>query len=53
MGPHGSIKYYIEVITKELMGVVVENRVGLLEFDVDSPQRDGLNVSSLLKMFCI
>ena len=46
MGPHGTIKYYIEVIVEE-PGVEKDPRVVLLEFDVDSPQRDGLKVSSL------
>ena len=46
MGPHGTIKYYIEVIVEE-PNIEEDHRVGLLEFDVDSPQRKGLNVSYL------
>ena len=46
VGPHGIIKYYIEVITKEL-GFEVDHRMELLEFIVDSPQKEGLTVSFL------
>ena len=46
MGPYGTIKYYIEVIVEE-PSIKENHRVGLLEFDVDSPQREELDVSSL------
>ena len=38
MGPHGTIKYYIEVIVEQ-PGVEEDHRVRLLEFVVESPQR--------------
>jgi len=44
VGPHGTIKYYIEVIFEE-PGVEKDHRVGLLEFVVDSTHSEEPNFS--------
>ena len=48
-GPHGSIKYYIEVINEEPL-LEEGHRVGLFEFGVEAPNREILNVCYEFKL---
>jgi hypothetical protein len=44
IGPHGTIKYYVEVVNEE-SGIEEGHRVGLQEFIVEAPFRENLNLS--------